>query len=227
MRNLVKRDKPPGYATFTASDMWRNRFFRHFRLSIRATINTKPRTVEERLPLVRGFHKSMKLLSISSKTGHSIPANARYHFDQAPLELDGLFSKTVDFTGAERVHVKTPKVDWSRRQATLQLCFNATGPKVKPGICFRLTPKRSADGAVDATLPQDATILKQHKILRAKYHDVTIYYQKKAWFDSATCMAFARVFQAETKTRQPKPKLTAAPIEPRILPIHNNAKQKN
>ncbi len=33
MKEFVRRDKPEGYATFTASDRWRIRFFTRFRLN--------------------------------------------------------------------------------------------------------------------------------------------------------------------------------------------------
>ncbi len=97
MRKLVKRDKPTGYAEFTASDRWRMRFFRRFVLSIRATTNTKSHTTEERIPLVRGFHKTIKLLqthiSLSDCSDHiycRFPASCRFHVDQVTLEFGGL-----------------------------------------------------------------------------------------------------------------------------------------
>ncbi len=63
MRHLVMRDKPDGYEQFTASNMWRSRFFRRFVLSVRSTTNTKPHTAEERIKLVHGFHKAIKTLA--------------------------------------------------------------------------------------------------------------------------------------------------------------------
>ncbi len=64
MKEFVRRDKPEGYATFTASDRWRIRFFTRFRLTVRATTNVKSHTVEERLPQVRGFHLFMKEVQV-------------------------------------------------------------------------------------------------------------------------------------------------------------------
>ncbi len=208
MLEVVKEQKPHGWESFKASATWRLKFFRRFRLSLRTTSNKKSRTVAERLPLVQGFHIFVKALTQPPpgrrrKCGPygRFPAKARYHVDQVPLEFGGVHSKTVDFKGATRVHVKGAKVDMSRRQASLQLCFNAAGPSVKPGICFRLQPKRMPDGSVDPTLPEDRTCMEQHEILTSTYPGVTLYYQPKAWFDTATCMAFASVFKRETRSR--------------------------
>ncbi len=100
------------------------------------------------------------------------------------------------------MHVKAPKIDPRRRWASLQLCFNAKGPKIRPGICFRLAPKKLAGGSLDNSLPAHKDTLAQHKVLTQQYPDVDIYYQPKAWFDTSTCMAFARRFCEQTKNQR-------------------------
>ncbi|MEE8128326.1 MAG: hypothetical protein V3T45_07220 [Nitrospinaceae bacterium] len=208
MKEFVKRDQPEGYATFKASDRWRLRFFDRFRLTIRATTNVTSHTVEDRLPRVRGFHHFLKEVQIP-RIGTPPQCDCygrwgaceRFHVDQVPLEFGGLFNKTIDQIGTRRVHCTTPKIDVHRRWASLQLCFTAGNrPTIKPGICFRLAGKKLADGTRNNALPAHKDILLEHKALARKYPGVHIYYQPKAWFDTSTCMAFARRFVQQTKT---------------------------
>ncbi|MEE8128381.1 MAG: hypothetical protein V3T45_07500 [Nitrospinaceae bacterium] len=178
-----------------------------FNLTIRTTTNVKSHTLEERLPHVRGFHLFMKEVRvpppatrIACDTYGRWPIEVTFHADQVPLEFGGLFNRTVDQIGKRRIHCQTPKIDVHRRWATLQLCFNAAGPKIKPGICFRLAGKKLADGSRNNALPAHKEILLEHKYLARKYPGVHIFYQPKAWFDTSTCMAFARRFRDQTKT---------------------------
>ncbi len=118
MKLLVRRDEPAGHETFRASKTWRKKFFRRFLLTRRVTTNTKSRTVEERIPYVRGFHLKIKDLQKPlprtrrrCKIYGRYPQQSRYHVDQVPLEFGGLHNTTVDRIGVKRVHVKAPKID--------------------------------------------------------------------------------------------------------------------
>ncbi len=123
-------------------------------------------------PLSRTRHRS--------KTYGRFPPGFIYHADQVPLEFGGFRNATVDIRGAKRSHAKTPKIDVTKRWATLQLCFNAAGPKVNPGICFNLQPKKLPDGSVDNSLPEHSRMLTEHNELSRQYPGVDIYYKPKA-----------------------------------------------
>ena len=120
--------------------------FGRYGISLRAATNTKSQTVEQRLLEVRKFHRIVREFARTPplrdlKHGR-FPARDRFHADQVPLEFGGVFSKTAAPKGSKRVHVKSSKHDMARRQATIQLTFNAEEKcSVKPGICFRLAPQ--------------------------------------------------------------------------------------
>ncbi len=113
-------------------------------------------------PLPRTRHRS--------KTYGRFPPGFIYHADQVPLEFGGFRNATVDIRGAKRSLAKTLKIDVTKRWATLQLCFNAAGPKVNPGICFNLQPKKLPDGSVDNSLLEHSRMLTEHNKLVDNIH---------------------------------------------------------
>ena len=208
MKGLLKKNPPPGddWKKFQASPGWVSGFLSRFDISRRARSNNKPKSVQQRLPAVKKFHRTAKAFTQpppkrDEKYGR-FPAATRYHVDQVPFEpARKIFDHTYEVRGAKRVQIAGPKIDLDKRQCTLQLTF-CSGPNqnVKPGICFRATPKTSKkrpDGTfeVDSLRPQDAALQRE---MSKMPKDVTVYYQKKAWFDTSSCMAYGRVFRKST-----------------------------
>ena len=70
------------------------------------------------------------------------PGENRYHVDQVPMEFGNYGAQTYNLQGQGGCWVTGSKVDMSKRQASLQLCFRAKGPQnVRPSIIFRAKPK--------------------------------------------------------------------------------------
>ncbi len=72
---------------------------------------------------------------------------------------------------------------------------------MRPGICFRAAPMEGKDGTVDANEAKNKRIREERRRMPA---DVTVYYQQKAWFDSQTCLAYARRFRKQMGTQAEK-----------------------
>lgn len=185
---------------FRASSGWFSRWKVRFQVSLRKQSNTKTKTAQERLHKVQKFHRTVKQFCApppeqNPKYGRFAGRN-RFHVDQVPLEFGGT-EKTYEKKGAKRVHVKKSKVDMERRVASLQLCFCAEGPqRVKPGICFRATPAKKANGDVNPSRPQHANLKKD---LKKMPKSIDVYFQPKAWFDTATSLQFARNFKNQAR----------------------------
>jgi hypothetical protein len=140
---------------FQCSAFWFHGFKMRYQISLRAANNRKSKSVEERLPQIRKFHRTVKQFrqpppERDSKFGR-FPANQTYHFD----EFGGMFKKTYGRKGKKSVRVKGTKFNLDKRQATLQPCLRAVGPQnVNPGIIFRVTPqKNKKTGAVNSKVP--------------------------------------------------------------------------
>jgi len=185
---------------FNASHGWFHRWKDRFQISLRKQTNVKSKSAQERLPKVQKFHRTVKQMcqpppEQDAKYGRFTGKN-RFHVDQVPLEFGGS-DKTYEKKGAKRVHVKKAKVDMERRVASLQLCFNAEGPqRVKPGICFRAKPAEKASGSVDPSRPQHANLKKD---LQQMPKGIDVYFQPKAWFDTATSLQFAKNFRGQVR----------------------------
>ena len=185
---------------FQASRGWFRRWKRRFQVSLRRRSNKKTKSARERLPKVQKFHRTIKRFcqpppEQDAKYGRFKPEN-RFHVDQVPLEFGGA-ETTYEKKGAKRVDIKRPKIDMERRVASLQLCFTAVGPqRVNPGIAFRAAPAKLPDGGVDPSRPQHSRLKTEAKKLPA---GVDVYYQKKAWFDTATSLQFAKNFKHQVR----------------------------
>lgn len=213
MKGLLRKNPPEGdgWKKFQASTGWATKFLDRFDVSRRARSNGNPKSVQQRLPQIRKFHKTAKAFTQppplrDAKYGR-FPASTRYHVDQVPFEpARRIFDHTYEKKGAKRVQVAKPKVDLGKRQCTLQLTFCSGEQKVNPGICFRAAPKKlkkRADGTFEVD-PLRAESESVRKELAKMPKDVTVYYQKKAWFDTSTCMAYARKFRASTGVQDEK-----------------------
>ena len=207
MKKLLKERPPAGTAwkAFVASPGWAHNFFGRFDVSRRARSNMKAKSPQQRLPEVQKFHRTAKRFRQppplrDEKYGRFPPINT-LHVDQVPYEpARKIFETTYEMRGARRVQIKSPKVDLSKRQSTLQLTFAAGGPQpVRPGICFRAKPKTTKlpDGSVRVD-PSKAHSKALNKERSKMPKDIDVFYQKKAWFDTETCMAYAKGFRKQT-----------------------------
>lgn len=116
MKLLLRKDKPLDWMTFKCSNSWFKGFKFKKQISLRAATNKKPKSAEERLPLVRKFHRTANEFrqsppSRDPKYGR-FPASHTYHVDQVPLEFGGMFKKTYGQTGGKDVRVKQQNSIW-------------------------------------------------------------------------------------------------------------------
>jgi len=185
---------------FRASRGWFRKWRRRYQVNLRKRTNTKTKSAQERLPKVQKFHRTVKRFcqpppTQDPKYGRFKPHN-RFHVDQVPLEFGGA-EHTYEKKGAERVNIKRPKIDMERRVASLQLCFTASAPqRVYPGIAFRAAPLKKADGGVNPSRPQHARLKAEAKNYPK---GVGVYYQRKACFDTAASLQFAKNFKNQVR----------------------------
>lgn len=208
MKKLLKKNPPQNdeWKSFSASPGWCYNFFDRFNITKRRRSNAKSKSPQERLPQVQKFHRTVKLFrqpppQRDQKYGR-FAAEHTYHVDQVPWEpAKRLFETTYEVKGKRRVQIKSPKVDLSKRQSTLQLTFAAGSPQsVRPGICFRAQPKKVKqrdDGTwiVDPSRPESKDLANERKKMP---DSIDVFYQPKAWFDTETCIAYARSFRKQT-----------------------------
>ena len=108
----------------------------------------------------------------------------------------------------KQLHQKDPNAFTSSLQSTIwrgvkqPSSWPSTEEKcsVKPGICFRLAPQVTR-GKVNPKLCGYTPLRSEFKELQDDYPDVNIYFQKKAWFDTVTCAAYAKDFRKQTSRR--------------------------
>lgn len=86
MKQALERDKPEGWKDFQYSNHWFTRFKKRHNISLRARTNKKGKTVEERLPKVREFHRKVKSMTTGPPDRDpnygKFPADKRAHVDQ-------------------------------------------------------------------------------------------------------------------------------------------------
>lgn len=183
MLKQVRDKKPDGWRLFSARRGWLARFAKRFNLCLRRKTNCKRVPIEVRVPHLKRWFAVFRqhLLSFKGKKGYDdqwsiYPPENRWSVDQVPA---GLFdpTSTYETKGADFVHIASNGSADGHRICTLQvLCRNiAKSNKPRGGqprmvICFKgLGVRISADE-------------------RSQYHkDVYVMFQKKAWYDGATC----------------------------------------
>lgn len=60
MKAALAKQQPPGWDTFKYSDQWFDRFKKRHNIVLRRRTNKKSKTLEERLPKIREFHRKVK-----------------------------------------------------------------------------------------------------------------------------------------------------------------------
>ena len=80
--------------------------------------------------------KECKFRSFRECYGH-FPLSNRFGVDQVPLELNRR-DFTLDLKGtADPIHIRGPKKDIDKRQATIQVCVRVQGEQIcKPTLIF-------------------------------------------------------------------------------------------
>ena len=138
----------PNVPPYEASRGWLQRFMGRHNLRPRSKTNKKAKSVEERLPQIKAFHKSLQAFVSADGgdnhpvTGFYAPQNV-YNVDQSPIVLQESSNTTLEFEGATTVRVST-KESGDKRYATLQivvrLCNGVPQPLIT--VIFRGQGKR-------------------------------------------------------------------------------------
>ncbi len=148
---------------FQASDGWLNKFKRRHMLSTRVatSIGQKlPKDHEEKLI-------SFQRYVIKMREENQYDLEDIYNMDETPLRFNMPTSRTLDFTGASTIHVKTSSSE--KRGFTVVLCVSATGRKLKPLIIFK--------GVRDPKIPTSGAHVRV---------------QKKGYIDEGLCLDWIR-----------------------------------
>lgn len=211
MINQLKKSQPIGWQDFKASQGWQQRVFGRFNLVIRATTNTKAKTIEERLHLCIRFYSYFLKVCCEARNicgVYGYPLSQRVHIDEVPFELSGVLNTTVSVRGERRIQTKSAKVRVEARSASLMLSFFGDGRVGPPAICLPLTPK-VINGVRDPTLPYTRKNRTEIEQLRSDFPDMGIFVQKNSYFDNVTCTAWLRDFCDQL------------PLEPHVVVMDN------
>jgi len=204
MLQQVEELYPQDESKFQASESWRQKIFKRFRVSFRKCTRLQPLPIAERIDVIIEFYRKIRWICTTSpfvipctpvyrdsyKWGR-FPLNKRHHADEVPLDFQGVLSRTAAPKGAGGVHTRLPKVKLDHRVASLMLCFTAEGHEnpCRPAICFALTPNES-QGYKDPRKPAAAKTQREIAELQRLYPNILFYVQKKGYFDTVTCMAW-------------------------------------
>ena len=186
---------------FMGGSRWLFRFAKRWAITLRRKTNVKKVPIEERAKKIKRWMAIFRLWlqSFSDKASYKasssiFPSHCRWSLDQVPA---GLYDpkSTYDHIGEERVHIASNGSADAHRFMTLQVlirnrCAHLPSPlalaltltldRIDPSlsrhgqprlcICFRGTGQRISSSEVDAYHP-----------------DVIVQWQRKAWYDGATC----------------------------------------
>jgi hypothetical protein len=193
---ILAADKPaatsPNYSweNFQASAGWLWRYKKRYRISIQCQTNKKNKSIHEKLPLIKKFHKWLLLvLQMSApqrcpKYGR-FPAFLMFHMDQIPIAFDVGSKRTNNGMGSVCFIRRVLGSGLDKRQATLQLCIRADGEQVvRLAIIFR------GQGNV-----LDEEEMKLYQSLR---HLITVYFQHNAWADVFVMLEWLKQFHCDT-----------------------------
>eukprot|EP00903_Cladosiphon_okamuranus_P018578 g17101.t1 len=189
--------------SFRASYRFAQKWAKRHNLSKRRKSNSKNKSVEERLPKIKVWHKRYRqLLQQPRKVGGQLvpwpqqPADEesgeisqelldhrkwgrflpkeRKNTDQVPMGFVNGHSDTWDQTGALRVQIGQPFPGLEKRQCTVQPTFAPDGEAMRCAIIFR------GKGRVS-------------KVERAAYDErVDVFFQENAWADDNFCLEWAK-----------------------------------
>ena len=197
-RKLLRDIYPdnPKAGAFHPSYRWAQRWANRHNLSKRRRSNLKKKSVEERLPQIRRFLRRFRKLmqEPARRKGHMVSdaeagvrsvqprdpkygrfqLNERFNSDQVPLPFVNGQSETWAPKGSKRVSIAQPFSGLERRQCTIQPTIGPGGKVMQCAIIFRGTGKRISK------------VEKKAYVLR-----VDVFFQKNAWADSDSCMAWA------------------------------------
>ena len=138
MRRFVRdtaKDDPTANA-FKASSGWFADFKARYGYTTRRRTNKKSKSVFDRLPLVKKFHKTWQA-EVSKPGGANDPVYGKYvpssifNADQSPICLQEGGSATLELRGADVVRIAT-KDAGDKRFATLQIMVRLDGDKAAP-----------------------------------------------------------------------------------------------
>ncbi|CAB1101298.1 unnamed protein product [Ectocarpus sp. CCAP 1310/34] len=184
-RKLVMEMYPddPRAKSFSASDRWCRKFAKRHHPSKRRRTNMKNKSVEDRLPQMKSFHRRLRqllqeppvrraaaggeaenngaaIVPVKSPLYGRFSLDARFTVDQVGLAFVNGLDSTWDETGALR--------------CTVNCCIGAGDKLMRTAVIFR------GEGKVLA-------------VEKAAYDPgVDVLFQENAWMDGPTCMAWAK-----------------------------------
>ncbi|CAB1100647.1 unnamed protein product [Ectocarpus sp. CCAP 1310/34] len=136
----------PRAKNLSASDRWCRKFAKRHHLSKRRRTNMKNKSVEDRLPQTKSFHRRLRQLLQEPPIRRAAAGGAAENNGAAIVGLafvNGLDS-TWDETGALRVQIGQPFPGLEKRQCTVNCCIGAGDKLMRTAVIFRGKGKVSA-----------------------------------------------------------------------------------
>ena len=154
---------------------------RRLSLVTRRRSNVKSKTMQQRLPAIRGWHRGVKRLVRDDDNrrpaGRQLdpvqgrfPFADRFNVDEVPLAFIPHQDRTMELRGAKSVHIRQPGSGaFAKRFGTLVVGVAGDGTMIPPALIFRGTGQRITQAERAAWNPS-----------------VHVLFQPKAWMDRAT-----------------------------------------
>jgi hypothetical protein len=178
-------------AAFKASHGWFRRFMSRHNLVWRRRNDNAKASAEELAPAVAMFINRIRALRMSRpddddlRFGQFGPQRT-YDVDQVPLPFASTNTRTLEYAGTKRVWIKGAGSGLEKRQCTLQLLIRAEGRQPKPCLIFRGNPS-----------PKGHHLKLREEEAKHYDEDVRVMWQRKAWADTDTCVAWAETVLEE------------------------------
>eukprot|EP00903_Cladosiphon_okamuranus_P011389 g10732.t1 len=197
-RKLLEEKHPADNraAAFRPSFRWMQKWAKRHSVVQRRRTNLKAKSVEERLPEIKQFHRGFRKLLKEPvrRKGAIFPVGAalstgetrlekygqfqldeRFDVDQVPLPFVNGLATTWEVQGSTRVVISQPFPGLEKRQCTMQVIFGPRKRVMRIALIFRGTGKRIS------------------RVEKAAYHkNVDVFFQKNAWADQEFCMEWAK-----------------------------------
>ena len=192
MKVLLRQYHPIDSSSFKYSEGWLNRFKQRYFISYQAKTMKKAQPIQVRLPMIKSFHRW--LLHTLQRSGVQrcrkygrFPASHMFHCDQSPLPFARIKARSLNSIGKPCFIQMPHGSGLDKRQASLQLCIRAEGEQlVRIAIIMRGTGVR---------------LCKEEKEAYARLRPfIAVYFQPKAWVDSAINLIWFKQFVTETNS---------------------------
>jgi hypothetical protein len=174
------------------SEGWCCRFCKRWEITSQARTNKKKFSIEERLSTIQAFHTfwlrsvQKRLPARCDKYGY-FPATHIYAMDQVPMAFSSPAKRSMNEKGAPRGCRFTAASEDDKRFCTINVTLCANAPTQDVAIELIFDSDSGGEGIGD-----------DEKAFYARYPDVKVRWQPKAWADESIMIDYIRDFRWQT-----------------------------